>query len=86
MNPLDPDPLKAFVRLSAALTGFNAAELHGSGMVRPYWDFMSRIAGEHGMGRLLDVDARSHTAASGCSCPTTGATATAPTRRTRSIT
>lgn len=62
MNPLDPDPLKAFVRLSAALTGFTAAELHGSGMVRPYWDFMSRIAGEHGMGRLLDVDARSDAA------------------------
>lgn len=57
-----PDPLPAFVRLSAALTGFSAAELQSSGMVKPYWDFMAGIAGEHGMGRLLDADPASDAA------------------------
>lgn len=50
------DPLRRYVALSAALTGFSPAELHGTGQARAYWQFMSGIAGEHGMGRLLAAD------------------------------
>ena len=46
-------PLEQFVGLSAFLTGFDAAELHGTGMVPTYFGLIPSIIGPDFFGRLL---------------------------------
>lgn len=48
-----PDPVARFTELSVALTGFDAAELWGTGMVQPYYRALSAIVGERIVGQLL---------------------------------
>jgi hypothetical protein len=45
--------VQRFTELSVALTGFDRAELWGTGMVRPYYAALSSIVGEHVVGKLL---------------------------------
>ena len=47
------DPLDDFLKLSAVLTGYDRADLHGTGMVRPYYDELVSIVGEAIVGELL---------------------------------
>ena len=47
------DTLRQFTALSEALTGFNAAELHGTGMVKAYYDTLTGILGGATVGELL---------------------------------
>ena len=54
--PAIPDPgtpLEQFVRLSVILTGFDEAELHGTGMMSTYYAAIPNIIGEAMFGRLL---------------------------------
>ena len=44
---------RQFIGLSAALTGFNAVELHGTGMLEEYYDVIPSIVGDDFFGRLL---------------------------------
>lgn len=53
--PVAPDPLAQFTGLSAALTGYDAAELWGTGMVRTYYATLSSIVGESLTARLLSA-------------------------------
>ena len=48
-----PDPVARFTELSVALTGFDAAELWGTGMVQPYYTALGAIVGERIVGQLL---------------------------------
>jgi hypothetical protein len=48
-------PLDDFVALSAALTGYRAAELLGTGMAEPYLDRITAIVGEPLASRLWTV-------------------------------
>ena len=55
-SSLPPDPgsqLAQFTSLSAFLTGFDAAELHGTGMMQVYFDLIPSIIGPEYFGRLL---------------------------------
>lgn len=52
MNPADEN-LERFVALSSLLTGYSRAELWGTGMVRPYWSLLERLASDVLLGRLL---------------------------------
>ncbi len=47
------DPLEDFVGLSAVLTGFETAELHGTGLVESHYKTILDILGERIFGRLL---------------------------------
>jgi hypothetical protein len=49
-------PLERFVELSAALTGFRAAELWGTGQARPHLDLVVHACGEDLVARLLAAD------------------------------
>jgi hypothetical protein len=49
----DRDPLDDFLKLSAVLTGYDRADLHGTGMVWPYYDELVSIVGEAIVGELL---------------------------------
>jgi hypothetical protein len=64
-TPLVPDPRAQFVALSAALTGFDAATLHGTGMVATYYDTLAGIVGERILARLLGAWGRVATMAGG---------------------
>ncbi|CAM5651810.1 hypothetical protein [Streptomyces aurantiogriseus] len=48
-----PTPQQIFTDLSAALTGFDRAELAGTGLVDTYYDTLLRIIGEREAGQLL---------------------------------
>jgi hypothetical protein len=50
---VSPTPADTFAELSAALTGFRAAELWGTGQVRQYLDELVRTVGEPVVSRLL---------------------------------
>ena len=63
--PLVPDPRAQFITLSVALTGFDAATLHGTGMVTTYYDTMATIVGERLLGRLLGAWGRALAAGGG---------------------
>jgi hypothetical protein len=45
--------LRQFVELSAALTGFTEAEIHGTGMVEAHFRVIPTIVGDGFFGRLL---------------------------------
>jgi hypothetical protein len=49
------EALQRFVALSAALTGYEEAELWGTGMVETYFDFTLRAAGPRVTGELLSA-------------------------------
>lgn len=49
------DTLQRFTALSEALTGFNAAELHSTGMVKTYYDTLTGILGGATVGELLSA-------------------------------
>ena len=51
------EPLERFVALSAALTGFRAVDLHGTGQARAHYDLLVSVAGEDLTARLLASDA-----------------------------
>jgi hypothetical protein len=46
-------PLAQFTALSSFLTGFDEAELHGTGMMQVYFDLIPSIVGADVLGRLL---------------------------------
>ncbi|MFI6037752.1 hypothetical protein ACIBBD_26945 [Streptomyces sp. NPDC051315] len=48
-----PTPQQIFTDLSCALTGFDRAELAGTGMIETYYDTLLRIIGEREAGQLL---------------------------------
>ncbi|MFF8972423.1 hypothetical protein [Streptomyces sp. NPDC014995] len=48
-----PTPQQIFTDLSVALTGFDRAELAGTGMIDTYYDTLLRIIGEREAGQLL---------------------------------
>ena len=50
------DPLDRFVALSAALTGFRAVDLWGTGQARAYLDLVLEVAGDDLVARLLSAD------------------------------
>ena len=50
-----PDTRRQFVALSVILTGFNDAELWGTGMVDPYLDWIRSIIGDPCLGDLLSA-------------------------------
>ena len=52
------DAVDAFLRLSAALTGFDRVELLGTGMVPRYYDELTRIIGARQVGALLAAAGR----------------------------
>src|ERR1700692_1249159 len=52
------DAVDAFLRLSAALTGFDRVELLGTGMVPRYYDELTRITGARHVGALLAAAGR----------------------------
>jgi hypothetical protein len=52
------DAVDAFLRLSAALTGFDRMELLGTGMVRRHYDELTRIIGARQVGTLLAAASR----------------------------
>jgi hypothetical protein len=52
------DAVDAFLRLSAALTGFDRMELLGTGMVPRYYDELTRIIGAREVGTLLAAAGR----------------------------
>lgn len=58
-----PDPLTQFVSLSVALSGFDTAELWGTGMVRPYFQVLDSIVGGRVLGALLSEWTRLETLA-----------------------
>ena len=47
------DGIKLFVELSNLLSGFDSAELWGTGMVETYYDEVNLIIGEREIGKLL---------------------------------
>ena len=52
------DAVDAFLRLSAALTGFDRMELLGTGMVPRYYDELTQIIGAREVGTLLAAAGR----------------------------
>ncbi len=52
-RPANDSPLELFVSLSVTLTGFNAAELWGTGMVRTYYNLVPSIIGAGVFGRFM---------------------------------
>lgn len=50
-----PRPIDDFLELSAALTGFRAVDLAGTGMGGPYLDALTATLGESFVARLLTV-------------------------------
>jgi hypothetical protein len=52
-TPPPPNPKQIFVDISVALTGFDPAELAGTGMVDTYYDTLLRIIGERDAGQLF---------------------------------
>jgi hypothetical protein len=52
------DAVDAFLRLSAALTGFDRTELLGTGMVPRFYDELTRIIGAREVGTLLAAAGR----------------------------
>jgi hypothetical protein len=48
-----PTPQQIFTDLSVALTGFDRAELAGTGLIDTYYDTLLRIIGEREAGQLL---------------------------------
>jgi hypothetical protein len=57
-RPATPVAADAFVTLSAALTGFRAVDLWGTGQVRPYLDELVQIVGEPVVAELLATGER----------------------------
>jgi hypothetical protein len=51
--PRPGSPLEQFLQLSVMLTGFDEAELHGTGMVKTYYALIPSIIGAELFGRLL---------------------------------
>jgi hypothetical protein len=49
----DLTPLTQFVSFSSTLTGFDAAELWGTGMVKTYYDLLPSIVGNDIFGRFM---------------------------------
>ncbi len=60
-----PDTRRQFVALSVILTGFNDAELWGTGMVDPYLDWIRSIVGDPCLGDLLSASQGAIDAANG---------------------
>lgn len=60
-----PDTRRQFVALSVILTGFDDAELWGTGMVDVYLDWIRRIIGDARLGDLLSVSRTAIDAANG---------------------
>jgi hypothetical protein len=58
LNAEPADAMDAFLRLSAALTGFDRVELLGTGMVPRYYDELTRIIGAQEVGALLAAASR----------------------------
>ena len=52
----ETDPLERFVALSAALTGFRAVDIWGTGQARAHLDLVLSVAGDGLTARLLDAD------------------------------
>ncbi|UXY25702.1 hypothetical protein [Streptomyces sp. HUAS TT20] len=52
-----PDPQEIFTDLSVALTGFDRAELAGTGLLDTYYSTVLRIIGEREAGQLLHAAA-----------------------------
>lgn len=52
-----PTPQQVFTELSVALTGFDRAELAGTGMLQTYYDTLLRVIGEREAGHLLQTAA-----------------------------
>lgn len=50
-----PDAREQFVALSAALTGYDRAELHGTGMIDSYWLTLNQTLGGRVVGELLSA-------------------------------
>ena len=50
------EPLERFVELSAALTGFRAVDIHGTGQARAHLDLVLAVAGDDLTARLLDAE------------------------------
>ncbi|WP_431683035.1 hypothetical protein [Kitasatospora sp. KL5] len=48
-----PSPQQIFTELSVALTGFNRAELAGTGLIETYYTTLLRIIGEREAGHLF---------------------------------
>ena len=65
MAPAAPDPVQRFVTLSAELTGFDAAELWGTGMAPAHFATLTSIVGADIVGSLLEGFAALETAAKG---------------------
>jgi hypothetical protein len=53
-----PTPLERFVALSAALTGFRAVEVWGTGQARAHLDLVLSVCGDALVARLLAADPR----------------------------
>lgn len=51
--PRGPTPREQFVAFSVALTGFTAAELHGTGLVDSYYALFPTIIGDQLFGEFL---------------------------------
>lgn len=49
----DPSSIRAFLRLSELLTGFDEIELLGTGMVEAYYDELTAVIGAREVGALL---------------------------------
>jgi hypothetical protein len=52
----DADPLERFVALSAALTGFRAVDIWGTGQARAHLDLVLSVAGDGLTARLLAAE------------------------------
>lgn len=52
-NSTPPTPKQIFAELSVELTGFDRAELAGTGMIDTYYDTLLRMIGEREAGQLL---------------------------------
>ncbi len=52
-TPTHPDPKGIFTDISVELTGFDRAELGGTGMVDTYYDTLLRMIGEREAGQLF---------------------------------
>lgn len=55
--PPSADPQEVFTELSVALTGFDRAELAGTGLLGSHYDTLLRIIGEREAGHLLQAAA-----------------------------
>lgn len=55
MRARRPDSVERFLTLSVALTGYDRAELHATGLVGAYWDTLTRVVGGRTVGELLSA-------------------------------